>query len=182
VERTLSQYDTEILACRNLFVKKTIDYGTSWRVLRPSSLTDQLLIKVKRIRTIQMLGSQKVSDPIKQEYQGIVNYSILALIQLSLPENNQFDLPTDEALVLYDTQVSKARKLMTDKNHDYGEVWREMRLSSLIDIMLTKLLRIKQIEDNEGKTSISEGVDSNYQDILNYAVFSLIKWSEQSEI
>lgn len=182
MERTLSQYDTEILACRNLFVKKTIDYGTSWRVLRPSSLTDQLLIKVKRIRTIQMLGSQKVSDPIKQEYQGIVNYSILALIQLSLPENNQFDLPTDEALVLYDTQVSKARKLMTDKNHDYGEVWREMRLSSLIDIMLTKLLRIKQIEDNEGKTSISEGVDSNYQDILNYAVFSLIKWSEQSEI
>jgi hypothetical protein len=182
VERTLSQYDTEILACRNLFVKKTIDYGTSWRVLRPSSLTDQLLIKVKRIRTIQMLGSQKVSDPVKQEYQGIVNYSILALIQLSLPENNQFDLPTDEALVLYDTQVSKARKLMTDKNHDYGEVWREMRLSSLIDIMLTKLLRIKQIEDNEGKTSISEGVDSNYQDILNYAVFSLIKWSEQSEI
>ncbi|MFM7091373.1 MAG: DUF1599 domain-containing protein [Bacteroidota bacterium] len=182
MERTLSQYDTEILACRNLFVKKTIDYGTSWRVLRPSSLTDQLLIKVKRIRTIQMLGSQKVSDPVKQEYQGIVNYSILALIQLSLPENNQFDLPTDEALVLYDTQVSKARKLMTDKNHDYGEVWREMRLSSLIDIMLTKLLRIKQIEDNEGKTSISEGVDSNYQDILNYAVFSLIKWSEQSEI
>ncbi len=182
MERTLSQYDTEILACRNLFVKKTIDYGTSWRVLRPFSLTDQLLIKVKRIRTIQMLGSQKVSDPIKQEYQGIVNYSILALIQLSLPENNQFDLPTDEALVLYDTQVSKARKLMTDKNHDYGEVWREMRLSSLIDIMLTKLLRIKQIEDNEGKTSISEGVDSNYQDILNYAVFSLIKWSEQSEI
>jgi len=182
VERTLSQYDTEILACRNLFVKKTIDYGTSWRVLRPSSLTDQLLIKVKRIRTIQMLGSQKVSDPVKQEYQGIVNYSILALIQLSLPENNQFDLPPDEALVLYDTQVSKARKLMTDKNHDYGEVWREMRLSSLIDIMLTKLLRIKQIEDNEGKTSISEGVDSNYQDILNYAVFSLIKWSEQSEI
>ena len=124
MERTLSQYDTEILACRNLFVKKTIDYGTSWRVLRPSSLTDQLLIKVKRIRTIQMLGSQKVSDPVKQEYQGIVNYSILALIQLSLPENNQFDLPTDEALVLYDTQVSKARKLMTDKNHDYGEVWR----------------------------------------------------------
>jgi len=175
VERTLSQYDTEILACRNLFVKKTIDYGTSWRVLRPSSLTDQLLIKVKSIRTIQMLGSQKVSDPVKQEYQGIVNYSILALIQLSLPENNQFDLPTDEALVLYDTQVSKARKLMTDKNHDYGEVWREMRLSSLIDIMLTKLLRIKQIEDNEGKTSISEGVDSNYQDILNYAVFFLDK-------
>lgn len=175
MERTLSQYDTEILACRNLFVKKTLDYGTSWRVLRPSSLTDQLLIKVKRIRTIQMLGSQKVSDPVKQEYQGIVNYSILALIQLSLPENNQFDLTPDEALALYDTQVSIARKLMTEKNHDYGEVWREMRLSSLIDIMLTKLLRIKQIEDNEGKTSISEGVDSNYQDILNYAVFSLIK-------
>ena len=182
MERTLSQYDTEILACRNLFVKKTIDYGTSWRVLRPSSLTDQLLIKVKRIRTVQIIGSQKVSDPVKQEYQGIVNYSILALIQMSLPRDNHFDLTPDEALALYDNQVAKAKKLMTDKNHDYGEVWREMRLSSLIDIMLTKLLRIKQIEDNEGKTSISEGVDSNYQDILNYAVFSLIKWSEQSEI
>jgi hypothetical protein len=181
VERTLRQYDNEILACKNLFVKKTLDYGTSWRVLRPSSLTDQLLIKVKRIRTIQIVGSQKVSDPVKLEYQGIVNYCVLALIQCTLPENNPIDLTPEEAFALYDGQIAIVRNLMIDKNHDYGEVWREMRLSSIIDIMLTKLLRIKQIEDNEGKTAISEGVDSNYQDILNYAVFSLIKWSEQVE-
>lgn len=181
MERTLSQYDAEILACRQLFVKKTIDYGTSWRVLRPSSLTDQLLIKAKRIRTIQIMGTQKVSDPVKQEYQGIVNYSILSLIQLSLPVNDHFDLPHAEAVSLYDEQVVLARKLMIDKNHDYGEVWREMRLSSLIDIILTKLLRIKQIEDNNGQTTVSEGVDANYQDIMNYAVFSLIKLSELAE-
>jgi len=182
VERTLSQYDAEILACRQLFVQKTLDYGTSWRVLRPSSLTDQLLIKAKRIRTIQILGSQKVDDPIKQEYQGIVNYSIISLIQLTLPINDHFDLNHEEAIFLYDAQVLLARKLMIDKNHDYGEVWRDMRLSSLIDIILTKLFRIKQIEDNEGKTIISEGVDANYQDILNYAVFSLIKLTELTEI
>jgi hypothetical protein len=181
VERTLSQYDAEILACRQLFVRKTIDYGTSWRVLRPSSLTDQLLIKAKRIRTIQIMGTQKVSDPVKQEYQGIVNYSILSLIQLSLPVNDHFDLLHEEAVSLYDQQVVLARKLMIDKNHDYGEVWREMRLSSLIDIILTKLLRIKQIEDNNGQTTVSEGVDANYQDIMNYAVFSLIKLSELAE-
>lgn len=182
VERTLCQYDAEILACRQLFVRKTNDYGTSWRVLRPSSLTDQLLIKLKRIRTIQLLGTQRVSDPVKQEYQGIVNYSIIALIQLTLPLNNHFDLNHEEAFSLYDKQVLLAKQLMIDKNHDYGEVWRDMRLSSLVDIMLTKLFRIKQIEDNDGQTIISEGVDANYQDILNYAVFSLIKLSEIAEI
>jgi hypothetical protein len=182
VERTLSQYDTEILACRELFIQKTLDYGTSWRVLRPTSLTDQLLIKVKRIRTIQIMGAQKIVDPIKQEYQAVVNYSIMALIQLELPDDYPFDISQEEAVSLYNKQVGIARYLMSNKNHDYGEVWREMRLSSLVDIMLTKLLRIKQIEDNFGKTNVSEGVDANYQDILNYAVFSLIKITEQSEV
>ncbi len=182
MERTLSQYDTEILACRELFIQKTLDYGTSWRVLRPTSLTDQLLIKVKRIRTIQIMGAQKIVDPIKQEYQAVVNYSIMALIQLELPDDYPFDISQEEAVSLYNKQVGIAKHLMSNKNHDYGEVWREMRLSSLVDIMLTKLLRIKQIEDNFGKTNVSEGVDANYQDILNYAVFSLIKITEQSEV
>jgi hypothetical protein len=168
--------------CRQLFIRKTADYGTSWRVLRPSSLTDQLFIKAKRIRNIQILGSQKVSDPIKQEYQGIVNYSIIALIQLTLPLAEQLDLTQDEAISLYNQQVDQARQLMMDKNHDYGEVWRDMRLSSLIDIMLTKIFRIKQIEDNNGQTSISEGVEANFRDILNYAIFSLIKLSEITEV
>jgi hypothetical protein len=182
VERTLSQYDAEIFACRELFIQKTSDYGTSWRVLRPTSLTDQLLIKVKRIRTIQMVGAQKIVDPIKQEYQAVVNYSIMALIQLELPDDYSFDISIEDAVLLYNKQVDLAKHLMCNKNHDYGEVWREMRLSSLVDIMLTKLLRIKQIEDNCGKTNVSEGIDANYQDILNYAVFSLIKITEQSEV
>jgi len=182
VERTLSQYDAEIFACRELFIQKTSDYGTSWRVLRPTSLTDQLLIKVKRIRTIQMVGAQKIVDPIKQEYQAVVNYSIMALIQLELPDDYSFDISIEDAVLLYNKQVDLAKQLMCNKNHDYGEVWREMRLSSLVDIMLTKLLRIKQIEDNCGKTNVSEGIDANYQDILNYAVFSLIKITEQSEV
>jgi len=182
VERTLSQYDAEIFACRELFIQKTSDYGTSWRVLRPTSLTDQLLIKVKRIRTIQMVGAQKIVDPIKQEYQAVVNYSIMALIQLELPDDYSFDISIEDAVLLYNKQVDLAKQLMCNKNHDYGEVWREMRLSSLVDIMLTKLLRIKQIEDNCGKTNVSEGIDANYQDILNYAVFSLIIITEQSEV
>ena len=182
MERTLSQYDAEIFACRELFIQKTSDYGTSWRVLRPTSLTDQLLIKVKRIRTIQMVGAQKIVDPIKQEYQAVVNYSIMALIQLELPDDYSFDISIEDAVLLYNKQVDLAKQLMCNKNHDYGEVWREMRLSSLVDIMLTKLLRIKQIEDNCGKTNVSEGIDANYQDILNYAVFSLIIITEQSEV
>lgn len=178
MDETLRRYDEEIATCKDLFVQKTADYGTSWRILRPASLTDQLFIKAKRIRNIQELGEQKIGDSVRQEFQGIVNYSVMALIQLSEPPKDRFDLTPGTACSLYDEQTLEARRLMVDKNHDYGEVWRDMRLSSLVDIILTKIFRIKQIEDNSGKTLASEGVAANYQDILNYAVFSLVKLSE----
>lgn len=181
VERTLQQYDIALQKCRDIFLKKTQDYGTAWRVLRPSSLTDQLMIKAKRIRTIEELKSQKVSDSVASEYIGIVNYSLMALIQLTLGETEDLELSPDKALSLYNDQAAQVRELMIQKNHDYGEAWRDMRLSSLTDLILMKLLRVKQIEDQDGQTLISEGLDANYMDMINYALFALIKIGEQEE-
>jgi len=182
VERTLQQYDAALGKCRDIFLKKTQDYGTAWRILRPSSLTDQLLIKAKRIRTIEELKSQKIEDSISSEYIGIVNYSLMALIQLDLEPEVELELKPEKALKLYNERAQAVRKLMIQKNHDYGEVWREMRLSSMTDLILMKLLRVKQIEDQDGKTLISEGLDANYMDMINYALFALIKIGEQEEI
>jgi hypothetical protein len=178
---TLQQYDRIIARCRELFLRKQADYGTSWRILRTSSLTDQLYIKAKRIRSIEEKGHQAVADPVDGEFLGLVNYSIMALIQLDLPGDAPLELAVDETARLYDRHVATARELMLLKNHDYGEVWREMRVSSMTDLILAKLLRIKQIEDNAGQTQVSEGLDANYRDIINYAVFALIKLEEAAE-
>jgi len=178
---TLVQFDAVVAKCKEIFLKKTRDYGTAWRILRPSSLTDQLYIKAKRIRTLEESKTQKVDDPIDGEYQGIVNYAIMALIQLEASEKMNMELSAMEAEKLYDAQVQIIRDLLARKNHDYGEAWRDMRMSSFTDMILMKLLRIKQIEENEGKTLISEGLDANYQDIVNYAVFALIKMVEKVE-
>lgn len=178
---TLVQFDAVVAKCKEIFLKKTRDYGTAWRILRPSSLTDQLYIKAKRIRTLEKNKTQKVDDPIDGEYQGIVNYAIMALIQLETGEELGIELSAADAEKLYDTQTQIIRDLLARKNHDYGEAWRDMRMSSFTDMILMKLLRIKQIEENEGKTLISEGLDANYQDIVNYAVFALIKMGEEVE-
>lgn len=174
-EKTLHEYKEVIATCKGLFAKKTHDYGTAWRVLRLPSITDQLYIKAQRIRSIQDKGVQKVEDPIKDEFIGIVNYCIIAMIQLSLTESENLDVNWKELEPLYDQVVEETFHLLQNKNHDYGEAWREMRVSSITDIILMKLLRVKQIEDNQGKTLASEGVRANYQDMINYAVFCLIK-------
>lgn len=179
VEKTLKQFDQIMKECATVFIKKTKDYGTSWRILRPSSLTDQLYIKAKRIRSIEEKGLQKVQDSIESDYMGLVNYSVLAIIQLQLDNMAPLELEPKVAVEMYEDQVNITRDLLISKNHDYGEVWRELRLSSMTDLILMKLLRIKQIEDNKGETLISEGVDANYRDIINYAIFSLIKLEEQ---
>jgi hypothetical protein len=181
MEKTLLQYDKAIAECRDLFLKKMKDYGSAWRILRPSSITDQVFIKAQRIRSIDDKGTQKVEEGIKQEYIGIVNYSVMGMIQIDAGNDVDVNLPLDEATELYDKNVAKAKMLMEDKNHDYGEAWRDMRISSLTDIILMKLFRIKQIEDNKGETFVSEGVDANYLDILNYSVFALIKLDEQEQ-
>ena len=174
-EKTLHEYKEVIATCKGLFAKKTHDYGTAWRILRLPSITDQLYIKAQRIRSIQDKGVQKVEDPIKDEFIGIVNYCIIAMIQLSLTESENLDVNWKELEPLYDQAVEETFHLLQNKNHDYGEAWREMRVSSITDIILMKLLRVKQIEDNQGKTLASEGVRANYQDMINYAVFCLIK-------
>lgn len=174
----MQQYDRIIARCRELFLRKQADYGTSWRILRTSSLTDQLYIKAMRIRSIEEKGEQRVDDPVDGEFLGLVNYSIMALIQLDIAVDAPLELDLEEAARLYDQQATTARELMLRKNHDYGEVWREMRVSSMTDLILAKLLRIKQIEDNAGRTVVSEGLDANYLDIINYAVFALIKLEE----
>lgn len=177
--KTLQQYDTETAKCRDIFIKKTKDYGTAWRILRPTSLTDQLFIKAQRIRSIEeKKGKMKVDEGVESEYIGLVNYSIMAMIQLVLPLSEGLELPMDKTTSLYEKYLTDTRELMIRKNHDYGEAWREMRVSSLTDLILMKLLRVKQIEDNDGKTLISEGLDANYQDIINYSIFALIKLSE----
>ena len=180
MQQTSQQYDEVIQQCRELFIKKTKDYGTAWRILRLPSLTDQIFIKAQRIRSLQQNDMRKVDEGEHSEFIGIINYSIMALIQLDKGISEQPDLTSEEAIALYDGQVSITKTLMENKNHDYGEAWRDMRVSSLTDLILQKLLRVKQIEDNQGETLVSEGIDANYQDMVNYAVFALIHLNEQS--
>ena len=174
MKSTEAEYQEIIQHCQDLFTKKNKDYGTSWRILRIPSITDQIFIKAQRIRTIQEKGIQKVNDDISSEFVGIINYCVMALIQIELGDTKS-EIATDELTALYDDQVTKVKELLFNKNHDYGEAWRDMRVSSMTDIILMKLLRIKQIEDNQGFTLVSEGVKSGYQDMINYAVFCLIK-------
>jgi hypothetical protein len=180
VEKTEQEYKSVIATCNSLFEKKTRDYGTAWRVLRLSSITDQIFIKAQRIRSVQEKGVQKVEDPIKDEFVGIINYCIIALIQIKLKEENRLEMDYEELKPLYNEAVLETFQLLKNKNHDYGEAWRGMRVSSITDIILMKLLRVKQIEDNQGKTLVSEGVKANYQDIINYSVFALILMKDQN--
>jgi hypothetical protein len=175
MSNTSNEYNSIVKICTDIFTKKMKDYGSAWRILRTTSLTDQIFIKAKRIRSIEEKGMSKVDEGIRPEYIAIVNYCIMALVQLELGYDENTDLPSDECLELYTKHFNASKALMEDKNHDYDEAWRDMRLSSLTDLILMKLLRTKQIEDNKGKTLISEGVDANYADMLNYAVFALIK-------
>ncbi|HMQ47674.1 MAG TPA: DUF1599 domain-containing protein [Saprospiraceae bacterium] len=179
MQRTLSQYDEVIGTCRGIFEQKAHDYGTAWRILRLTSLTDQMLIKAGRIRSIEEKGKQRIAEGVASEFIGLINYCIIALIQAGLPEDTPLDMPIEESLKLYDQYAAQTKALMEAKNHDYGEIWRQMRVSSMTDLILMKLHRIKQIEDKQGATLISEGVEANYQDIINYAVFALIKMAEQ---
>lgn len=183
MDRTINQYDHIISICRELFLKKAKDYGTSWRIMRLPSVTDQLFIKAKRIRTLEETGLSKVGEDIDSEYIGIVNYCVIAMIQLELTplmdglgsqETEQEELTKENVAAYYDRVVHETRELMLAKNHDYGEAWRDMRMESLTDMILMKLHRTKEIENNEGKTLVSEGVKANYQDMMNYAIFALI--------
>ncbi|WP_283639490.1 DUF1599 domain-containing protein [Mesonia mobilis] len=174
MQNTSTQYDAIIEKCRDLFLKKMKDYGCAWRILRLPSLTDQIFIKAQRIRGLQENAERKVDEGEVPEFIGIINYSIMALIQLEKGVVEQPDLGEEEATQLYDKMVAETKQLMENKNHDYGEAWRDMRVSSLTDLILQKLLRVKQIEDNKGKTLVSEGIDANYQDMINYSIFALI--------
>ena len=171
---TQEQYDAVIMACEEIFLKKTIDYGTSWRVYRTISVVDQIYIKAKRIRTIQEKGVQRIGDDIVSEFKGMLNYAIIGLIQLDKQTDESEEIPVADVAPLYEEKVGAAKKLMEDKNHDYGEAWRDMSQESFTDLILAKLLRIKQILKNDGETIMSEGIDANYFDIINYAVFALI--------
>lgn len=179
MDRTLRQYDAVIAECIGLFGKKAHDYGTAWRILRVPSLTDQIFIKAQRIRTLQQVGESKVGEGIRSELVGIINYAAMALVQLDLGVVDSPDLTGEVATQQVLERMQRARDLMTRKNHDYGEAWRSMRVSSLVDLILMKLLRIKQIEDNQGTTLVSEGIDANFLDIVNYAVFAMIQLDEQ---
>ncbi len=170
------QYDNAVSKCREIFLKKNNDYGTSWRVYRTISIADQIYIKAKRIRNVQEKGVQKINDDIIGEFRGILNYAVIGLIQLDIHDDEVEDMPLQQVILLYDEKISAAKKLMEDKNHDYGEAWRDMSQESFVDLILAKILRIKQIVQNEGKTLVSEGIDANFYDILNYAVFALILW------
>ena len=174
MQNTSEQYNAVVQECRSLFVKKMSDYGSAWRILRLPSLTDQIFIKAQRIRQLQENSVRKVDEGEKSEFIGIINYAVMALIQLELGVVEHPDLSTEKATALYDTHIGITKELMENKNHDYGEAWRDMRISSLTDLILQKLLRVKQIEDNKGKTIVSEGIDANYQDMINYAVFAMI--------
>jgi hypothetical protein len=179
---TSEQFDTQAALCKDIFIKKMSDYGNAWRVLRVSSLTDQVFIKAQRIRTIEETGEQLVEDGIATEFMGIVNYAVIALIQLEIGSHNGQNIPemnSDIVLGYFDKHIAEARQLMLNKNHDYGEAWRKMRTSSFTDLILMKLMRVRQIEDNEGKTLISEGIAANFYDIINYAIFALIKLREE---
>jgi len=174
MSQTSTQFDQAIASCSDIFIKKTNDYGTAWRVLRIISVVDQIFIKALRIRTIQDIGTQKVGDDIKDEFKGIINYAVIGLIQLKLNDPKVEDLPVQQVQSLYKEYVAFCKNTMLDKNHDYGEAWRDMSQESFADLILVKLLRIRQILNNDGKTLISEGIDANFVDILNYAVFALI--------
>lgn len=178
MDRTLRQYDVIVQECLTLFTKKAHDYGTAWRILRVPSLTDQIMIKAQRIRTIQNVGLSRVEEGLRPELMGIINYAAMALVQLDLGVVDTPDLGPDEAAAQVRVRIERARDLMQRKNHDYGEAWRSMRVSSLVDLILMKLLRIKQIEDNAGSTLVSEGIDANFLDIVNYAVFAMILMDE----
>lgn len=178
MSNTNQQYDAAIGLCRDIFIKKTKDYGTAWRVLRAISVVDQIFIKALRIRTIQDLHTQKVGDDINSEFKGIVNYALIGLMQLELGDPLVEELPVEQVDILYHKGVAFAKATMMDKNHDYGEAWREMSQQSFADLILMKLMRIKQILTNDGKTLISEGIDANYVDIINYAIFALILLDE----
>lgn len=179
MHKTDEQYDKVIAQCRQLFINKMKDYGPTWRILRPETLTDQIFIKAKRIRTLEINKVSKVGEDIWPEYIGIVNYGVMGLIQLQLGFADKVDISRERALELYDQYVAETKALMLNKNADYGEAWRDMRVSSYTDLILNKIERVKEIEDNNGKTLVSEGIDANYQDMINYAVFALIKHDEQ---
>ncbi|PST84629.1 hypothetical protein C7T94_00385 [Pedobacter yulinensis] len=174
-KNTATEFDAVIAHCRNLFIKKTKDYGTAWRILRPSSITDQIFIKAQRIRTLEEKKVSKVGEGVLPEYIGIINYCVMAMLQLELPAETPLELDPAEVESRYDEKINEVRELLFAKNHDYGEAWRDMRVSSITDLILMKILRVKQIEDNEGQTLVSEGIKANYQDMINYAVFALIK-------
>lgn len=178
MSNTDRQYDEAVRSCKDIFIRKTQDYGTSWRVLRTISIVDQLFIKAQRIRTIQQKGVSRVGEDVTGEFKGIVNYGVIGLIQLELKEIAVEDLPAEKVAVLYDDKIGLVKNVMRDKNHDYGEAWRDMSQESFVDLILMKLMRIRQILANDGKTLISEGIDSNYTDIINYAVFALILINE----
>ena len=179
---TDQQYENAIKSCKDIFIKKTRDYGTSWRVLRPISIIDQIFIKAQRIRTIQEKGEQRVGDDICSEFKGIVNYAVIGLIQIDLSDEKVDDLPVEEVDKLYEAKIREAKTVMLDKNHDYGEAWREMSQESFTDLILMKLLRIRQIISNDGKTLISEGIDANFIDIINYSLFALILIDEGKHV
>jgi len=179
-ELTRKQYDHAVSQCRSIFEKKTVDYGTAWRILRPTSLTDQIYIKARRIRSIEEKGENKVGESIWDEYLGIYNYSLLALVQLELDKDAPLELEANWILAEYDKHASQVRELMLAKNHDYGEAWRTMRISTYTDLILMKIKRIRQIEDNDGQTIISEGLAANYSDMMNYAIFALIRLAEEN--
>jgi len=174
MEQTIHEYDSIITKCKQIFAKKMKDYGTAWRILRISSLTDQIFIKAQRIRNLQILGKRKVDEGQDSEFIGIVNYSIISLIQIKLGITDKPDLNAKSAIEHFDKEVRSIFELMKNKNHDYDEAWKDMRIASFTDLILQKLLRVKQIEENDGKTIVSEGIEANYQDIANYAIFALI--------
>lgn len=180
VSQTSVQYDLAVAQCREIFANKMKDYGSAWRILRISSITDQVYIKAQRIRSIEEKGTQKVDEGVKSEFIGIVNYAVIALIQLELGEKHQeMEIPLQKSLTWFDKKITEAKSLMDKKNFDYDEAWRQMRISSLTDIILMKLMRVKQIEDHHGETLISEGIEANYHDIINYASFAIIRLDEE---
>jgi hypothetical protein len=179
--KTEKEFDKAIADCRKVFAAKLRDYGASWRLMRPTAVTDQILIKADRIRSIETKGECLVDEPIDDAFRAMVNYGIIGLIQLQLGYADRKDIDADTALKLYDKHMSATRDVMLAKNHDYNEAWRKMRVSSYTDLILMKLMRTKEIEDNAGKTEVSEGIDANYQDIINYSIFGLIKLAEAAE-
>lgn len=179
--KTDKQFASALQACREVFAPKLHDYGASWRIMRPSTVTDQLFIKAKRIRTVEVTGDNRVGEDVRGEFMALVNYGLVGIIQLERPCSDRIDLSANEALALYDSHAEEAFELMRRKNHDYGEAWREMRVSSYTDFILTKIARIKELEDLHGKAVASEGVDANYMDIVNYAVFGAIRLAPEKQ-